>query len=296
MLYTLENEWLCVTVADHGAELKSMKEKADGTEYLWNGDPSWWKYSSPVLFPIVGKLANGKYRIGEHQYELPGHGLGRISDFVLVRKEKDAICLALDWSEDSLEKYPYKFRLEISYKLAGHTVQVGWQVKSQEEMRDMYFSIGAHPALCCPIEEEEEFTDCYLEFERAENSSRILTLPNGLISHERTPSLKGMVQPLSYDIFRDGALVYDDLRSSRITIKSRQGRKSIAVEAKGFPYWGIWSPEKGGAPFVCLEPWFGHGDFEDFAGDFREKAGIQKLEPGQTFTAGYRFIINEKTE
>lgn len=102
----------------------------------WN--PSWWKYSSPVLFPIVGKLANGKYRIGEHQYELPGHGLGRISDFVLVRKEKDAICLALDWSEDSLEKYPYKFRLEISYKLAGHTVQVGWQVKSQEEMRDMY--------------------------------------------------------------------------------------------------------------------------------------------------------------
>ncbi len=71
MLYTLENEWLCVTVADHGAELKSMKEKADGTEYLWNGDPSWWKYSSPVLFPIVGKLADGKYRIGEHQYELP---------------------------------------------------------------------------------------------------------------------------------------------------------------------------------------------------------------------------------
>ena len=68
MLYTLENEWLCVTVADHGAKLKSMKEKADGTEYLWNGDPSWWKYSSPVLFPIVGKLADGKYRIGEHQY------------------------------------------------------------------------------------------------------------------------------------------------------------------------------------------------------------------------------------
>ena len=226
MLYTLENEWLCLTVSDHGAELKSIKEKKDGTEYLWNGDPAWWKYSSPVLFPIVGKLAGGTYRIGEHQYQLPGHGLGRISDFTLVEHQADAIRFALEWSEAELERYPYKFRLEISYTLQGHQVLVGWQVDSREEMRDMYFSIGAHPALRCPIEEEEEFTDCYLEFSKAEKADKLLCTPAGLISHERRPSLKGRVQALNYPMFQEGALVYDDLRSDRITIRSRGGRKS----------------------------------------------------------------------
>ena len=64
-------------------------------------------------------------------------------------------------------------------------------------------------------------------------------------------------------MFQEGALVYDDLRSDRITIRSRSGRKSIAVEAKDFPYWGIWTPEKGGAPFLCIEPWFGHAVLRD---------------------------------
>ena len=50
MLYTIENDRLCVQVRNHGAELRSIKEREDETEYLWNGDPTWWRYSSPVLF------------------------------------------------------------------------------------------------------------------------------------------------------------------------------------------------------------------------------------------------------
>ena len=68
MLYTIENNELCVQVRDHGAELRSIKEREDETEYLWNGDPTWWRYSSPVLFPIVGKLKGNKYRVGGKTY------------------------------------------------------------------------------------------------------------------------------------------------------------------------------------------------------------------------------------
>ena len=74
MLYTVENEQVRITVREHGAELRSITEKADGTEYLWNGDPVWWKYSSPVLFPIVGKLVDGKYRVDGKEYALPALG------------------------------------------------------------------------------------------------------------------------------------------------------------------------------------------------------------------------------
>lgn len=95
MLYTLENETLCVLVRSHGAELRSIKDRADETEYLWGGDPAWWKYSSPILFPIVGKLHGGQYRVDGKTYELPGHGLGRISDFSLEERHPDSIRFTL---------------------------------------------------------------------------------------------------------------------------------------------------------------------------------------------------------
>ena len=100
MLYSLENKDLLVQVRDHGAELRSIKERADETEYLWRGDPTWWKYSAPLLFPIVGKLVDGKYRVNGKTYELPAHGLARIADFTLIEQEKDAIKLALSWAEE----------------------------------------------------------------------------------------------------------------------------------------------------------------------------------------------------
>ena len=113
MLYSLENEELLVQVRDHGAELRSIKERADETEYLWRGDPAWWKYSAPLPFPIVGQLVDGKYRVGGKTYELPAHGLARISDFELVEQKKDAIRFLLGWTEETLQKYPWKFRLDV---------------------------------------------------------------------------------------------------------------------------------------------------------------------------------------
>ena len=50
----LENEQIEVTVNIHGAELRSLKSKADGQEYLWNADAKYWGRTSPVLFPFVG--------------------------------------------------------------------------------------------------------------------------------------------------------------------------------------------------------------------------------------------------
>ena len=50
----LENEQIEVTVNIHGAELRSLKSKADGQEYLWNADAKYWGRTAPVLFPFVG--------------------------------------------------------------------------------------------------------------------------------------------------------------------------------------------------------------------------------------------------
>ena len=291
MIHTLKNDKLTITVADHGAELKSMTG-ADGTEYLFDGNPKWWKYTSPVLFPIVGKLVNGKYRAEGKEFDLPGHGFARTSDFECVREDNNEIVFRLNWSDETLKVYPYKFSLEISYILKDNTVDVFWLVKNLDD-KPIYFSIGAHPALKCPIVEGENFDDCYLSFNKAEKSARILLLPSGPLSRDRVPTLDGTTLNLNYDLFKGDALVFDDLKSDKITICSKKSSKKITVQAKGFPYWGIWTPDKGGAPFLCIEPWHGHADFADFTGDITQKDGINKLDVGQSFDTNYTFIIGE---
>ena len=243
MLHTLQNDVLKITVADRGAELKSITEIADGAEYLFDSNPTWWKYSSPVLFPIVGKVNGGKYRAEGKEFTLPGHGFARTSDFWLVDTTENALTFALESNAATLKVYPYKFRLEISFELIGNEVKVLWKVANVDD-KEIYFSIGAHPAICCPLAYRENFEDCYLKFNRAEKSSRIPLAASGALSHERIPTLDGTELDLNYDLFKGDALVFDDLKSDEVSVCSRKSSKKITVRAKNFPYWGFGRPRR----------------------------------------------------
>ena len=290
MLHTLKNGIFKITVAERGAELKSITELADGTEYLFDSDPTWWKYSSPVLFPIVGKVLNGKYRAEGKDFSLGQHGFARTTDFWLVDATANTLNFALESNAATLKVYPYKFRLEISFELVGNKVKVFWKVLNVDD-KEIYFSIGAHPAISCPISYRENFEDCYLKFNRAEKSSRIPLTANGALSHERIPTLDGTELALNYELFKGDALIFDDLKSDEISVCSKKSSKSLTIRAKGFPYWGIWTPSQGGAPFICIEPWHGHADYENFAGELKDKEGIIKLAVGATFETEMDFIM-----
>ena len=289
-MQTLQNGILKITVAERGAELKSITALADGTEYLFDSDPTWWKYSAPVLFPIVGKVNGGTYRVDGKEYNLPQHGFARTSDFWLVDATADTLTFALESNAATLKVYPYKFRLEISFELIGKEVKVLWKVANVDD-KEIYFSIGAHPALSCPLAFGEKFEDCYLKFNRAEKSARLPLTANGALSHDRIPTLDGTELNLNYDLFKGDALVIDDLKSDEVTVCSRKSSKSITVRAKGFPYWGFWTPAQGGAPFICIEPWHGHADYEDFNGELKDKEGIIKLAVDETFKTEMSFIV-----
>lgn len=290
-MQTLQNDILKITVANRGAELKSITALADGTEYLFDSDPTWWKYSSPVLFPIVGKLNGGKYRVDGKEFELASHGFARTSGFWLVDATDNALIFALESNAATFKVYPYKFRLEISYELIGNEIKVAWKVANVDD-KEIYFSIGAHPAICCPISYRENFTDCYLKFNKPEKSARLTLAANGSLTHDRIPTLDGTELNLTYDLFKGDALVFDDLKSDEVSVCSRKSSKSLTIRAKGFPYWGFWTPVQGGAPFICIEPWHGHADYEDFSGELKDKEGIIKLATGETFQTEMSFIIN----
>lgn len=150
------------------------------------------------------------------------------------------------------------------------------------------FSIGAHPAFMCPIDKNDLLENCYIEFNKIENSKQITLTEQGYLSHSSSDCLKDTNKLiLSKELFKNDALVFNDLKSNKMTIKSEKSDKSLEVDFTGFPYMGIWAP-KDGAPFVCIEPWFGHADYYDFNGDFTEKEGINSIDVCEKFSCTYK--------
>lgn len=292
MIYTLENENLIVTASTYGGELHSIREKLDNTEYLWNGDEVFWKYHAPVLFPIVGKVKGGKYKVDNKIFELPQHGLARTRDFTLVEKTDDSITFQLKYSEETLEVYPYKFILKIKYTLLDNSVDTSYTVVNEDD-KEIFFSIGAHPAFMCPIQSNETMEDYYFEFNLKEDSSKMLLDKEGYLIYEKEECLKdSSIIPLNAELFKNDALIFNDLKSNRISLKSKNHSKSLTMDFSGFPYMGLWSKDTG-APFVCIEPWYGHADYYDFQGEFKEKEGILKLEVGKEFNSSFKVIIGK---
>ena len=137
----------------------------------------------------------------------------------------------------------------------------------------------------------EEFEDYYFEFDKVEKSSKILLNSNGLFTKNKELFMENSKElPLSIEIFKDDAIVFNDLKSNKISLKSRKSDKSVTMDFSGFPYLGLWTKPTG-APFVCIEPWFGHADYEDFNGDFKDKEGINKLAVGKSFKAAYLVTV-----
>lgn len=291
MIYTLENKDLTISLSNHGGELHSIKGNKENTEFLWNGDEAYWKYHSPILFPIVGKVFNGKYKVDGKTYELPQHGLARVRDFEMIEKNENSISFELKYSEDTLKIYPFKFSLIIRYTLENNNVKIDYIVKNLDNT-EIFFSVGAHPAFMCPVE-DGSFNDYYFEFNKKETTNLMQLADTGYFLHEEKPFLKNENQiPLSFDLFKNDALVFKNLESTKISLKSKKHHKYLEFNFNNFPYLGLWTKATG-APFVCIEPWFGHADFEGFKGEFKDKEGIQSLKVNCEFICSYNVSFFE---
>jgi galactose mutarotase-like enzyme len=288
MIATIENDFLKLSAKASGAELISIKNKKNGLEYLWQGDPQFWGRRAPVLFPIVGKLKNNTFKAEGETFQLPQHGFARDNYFELIKSESSSLVYSLKSSDETLKSYPYKFELKISYTLLKNKIEVKYQVCNLDDKK-IWFSIGAHPAFNCPLEPKERFDNYFLEFDQKENTE-IHLITDSLLSGQTQPFLKNSNKiELNEKVFAQDALIFKGLKSSSISLKSNISAASIVFDFKGFPYLGIWSKP---GPFVCIEPWYGHADPIDFDGEFKDKPGILSLEKGAEFSCVYGIEIN----
>ncbi|HAA2586154.1 TPA_asm: aldose 1-epimerase family protein [Listeria monocytogenes] len=286
----LENEVLLVEMKTAGAELTRIFHKDTGLEYLWNADSKFWGRHSPVLFPTVGRLVEDTYLVDGKPYHLGQHGFARDRDFQVIEQTEKSVRFELDADEDSLAVYPYKFKLSIIYTIEKNTVAVSYEVENTDNKR-IYFSIGAHPAFNLPLTDGTTFEDYYLDFGTEENLETLC-----LEGPYRSGEIKKIVDkpaqylPLSYDLFKNDALIFEALKQKEMTIKSDKTPHFVKVSFPEFPFVGVWTA-KPGTPFLCIEPWYGIADGAGESVELRDKAGIEHLEPEAVFASEYEITV-----
>lgn len=285
--YELKNENVSILVNSHGAELKSLKRLNTGIEYMWKADPEFWGRTSPVLFPFVGSLKGKEYKAKGKTYPMSQHGFARDMEFELLSQSENEIWFELKSTEETLEKYPYKFILKLGYELLEEGVEVLWQVENPGQ-EDLPFSIGGHPAFNCPIEEGGKQTDyrIYLDARGEVSSTRIGN--QGLATDQKDVyALMDGYLPVTENLFDHDALVLEHDQAKEVALCKADGTHYLTVLMEA-PLFGIWSPPHKNAPFICIEPWYGRCDHENFTGELAEREWGNILAPGEVWRRGYQ--------
>lgn len=283
----IKNEYLTATINPLGAELKSLKNNSTGFEYIWQADPAYWNRSAPILFPIVGEVKNGTYTVNGKEYSLGRHGFARDSVFETSQHTDDEVLLTLKSNAETLKKYPFDFEFSVGYQLQGNGITTTFTV-TNPTTQPMYFSVGAHPGFNLPSKQLEHY---YIKFEKPETLERWL-LKDNVFSGETEPVINNSNRlPLVTSLFDKDAVVFKNMVSKKLSLKSLNGDYSLTMDFDGFPYFGIWT-KPNCHEFVCLEPWCGLADNFNFNGEFCEKEGVALLNPNSTFTRQFSLEIN----
>lgn len=270
-------------------EIQSKKEGAELTSIKYNGKEmlhqrkEYWNRHAPILFPIVGQIKNGETIINNKKYKMGQHGFARDMIFEENTKTNNIHQYTLKSNEKTLEKYPFKFELQVKYEVIQNEVITKYTIINKDE-KEMLFGLGGHPAFICDYSTE----NYEIEFEEKEEQIEFLQLENGLISNMKGKNLlENNKIHLQKDTFINDAIIMKNIKSNKVKLNNKKDNTCILeFDFTGFPYLALWA--KKGAPFVCIEPWFNTADKIDSNGKFEDKENILKLRPNEKFECKYK--------
>lgn len=259
----IKNEYLEVTISNKGAELQSITDNK-GNERLWYGDEKFWAGRAPVLFPVCGGLMNDMYFLDGKKYTMPKHGFAKESIFMLENIFEDSCTYLLTSNSNTKLIYPYDFELRVKYSLIENSVAVDYIITNKTGQK-MYCAIGGHEAYLC----KNSIEDYYIEFEKEETLDTYEfdgSYPNG---KKRRIITASKIMPLKYKDFEDDTLMFDGLKSSKVYIVHKNGKKTVEVLFNEFKYLLFWTVPN--APYICIEPWTTMPDSVNSNMDFKSK-------------------------
>lgn len=279
---------LTARIAPLGAELVSLTDP-QGRELIGGGDPAWWMGHAPILFPIVGRLNDDQYQLGDRRYTLPQHGFARRRAFRRVVQDPDAVRFRLVDSPETQAVYPFAFVLDMAFHLAGPALTIIATIGNPGDA-PLPASFGFHPAFAWPLPFGAPREAHRIRFAADEPAALRRVVPGGLMGPDTIPSpVQGAELVLRDELFAHDALIWDRLESRALRYGAPDGPQ-LEIAFPDTEWLGIWT--KPGAPFICIEPWAGMADPAGFGGDFTDKPGVFTVAPGES--RSFRMIVTLK--
>ncbi len=273
---TIASTGLSARINPLGAQLSVLRDRA-GRDLLWDGNAAIWAGRAPLLFPIVGALNGGRYRLGSDWYALSRHGFARGSRFAVMDAGPAQAVFRLTADEASRRIYPFEFELQVRFELRADTLRIESTISNRGGIV-MHASLGYHPAFRWPLPFGQARAAHYVQFDCDEPAAARRLDGQGLLAPELQPTpIAARRLRLDDAMFRNDAIIFDAVSSRRVSYGADHGPR-ISVSFPDSPYLGVWT--KPGANFICIEPWNGIADPQGFDQDFSQKPGIFPIAPG----------------
>ena len=254
-----------------------------GRDLLWTRDAAFWDRVAPVLFPVCGWTRQAEIRVGGRSYPLGLHGFAPQSRFRVDTVGADHACLVLRDDDQTRALFPFSFELSVTYRLEELALSVVIEIRNRGR-QPLPYATGLHPGFRI-----DPTRPVAVVFDEPEIPEVPVIAPGGLFSAQRRGiPLKGCRLELTPETFAKEALCFVPARSRGLKLELGDGT-GLRAEFPGFSNLVLWS--RPGAPFLCVEPWTGFGDPDDFTGDIFQKPGMRLLGAGDRARHEARFIF-----
>ena len=291
MIIQIENENLSVQINQLGAELFSIKGKKTETEYLWQGNSEFWSGRAPVLFPVCGRMTDGKYYYKNQEYPMVIHGIAKLFDFESDKKSESKVDLILNSNEQTKKYYPFDFTFTVSFELIDNTLKITHKVVNNGN-EDMYFAVGAHPGFNVPFTDSDNFEDYYIEFSKDCLDEIVFSEKCFYTGNMQKFNLTNKRLNLTHSLFdMDGR--FFETQTDCVHLKSTKSDRSIKISYQDMTCLGLWHKPRTSAPYICIEPWHGIPADDGKVDDLQTKRQMIVLPQKESYTNSYQIQIND---
>ena len=264
MIFEIGNDLITAEISELGAELISVKS-SEGFEYIWDADPDFWGSHAPLLFPVCGRLLNGKYLYGGKEFQMSAHGFAKNMRFRVKEHSSDRLVLSLKDNDESFEIYPFEFELIAEFTVIKNSLSVYFTVKN-EGTAELPYMIGWHPGF--NLWGDEKIGDFFVEYDKTKNFRRF-PLQNGCFvcpNSEEYKLKKNRYYLCEEEIYRNDTMIFVGTGNST-TLGSKKTDRTVTVTyTENLPYLCLWKKNDSAARYICIEPWSdvpGPGDIEE---------------------------------
>lgn len=288
MIYTITNGNVTAKISDFGAQLISLVG-GDGYEYIWGADERYWSDHSPLLFPMCGRLLDGKYLYGGKEYKMNIHGFAKDSLFATVENTESSLTLELTANDETKAIYPFDFVLTAKYEVTGNTLSAKYTVKNLGDVALPYM-LGWHPGF--NLEGDAEIEDFTIEFDT--QSARLHPIVHShFVSHDsREYPFDNCKYHVNNQEIADCDTICFRECGNRATLASDKTPHAVTLKwSENIPYFCIWKNTSRDARYLCLEPWSNIPDSDGESAESFETKIMSRLDSGATEKFCYEITV-----